>query len=57
MGILERIADWIRIKLIGPTLLEDIVLIPLGVTLEDVIGQYGEAKNSKPCDDLPEAIS
>lgn len=47
--------DWIRRRLIGPTLLEDITRIPLEASLEDAVAAYGDPTDSKPNDDLPQS--
>ncbi len=53
--IMEWIVDWIRIRLVGPTLLQDIPLIPLGSSLEDAKALYGPRVETIANQDLPEA--
>ena len=47
--------DWIRRKLIGPTLLEDIALLPLEASLDDAMTVYGKPAESKVDEEFPEA--
>ena len=47
--------DWIRRRLVGPTLLEDIAILPLGATLNEAIALYGEPAESKTGEDFPES--
>jgi hypothetical protein len=52
---LEWIVDGIRLRLVGPTLLQDIPLLNLGSSIEDAIGLYGPYTKKIPNEGFPEA--
>ena len=52
---MEHVVDAIRIRVVGPTLLQDIPQLRLGSTVEDAINLYGPyTKKTKDQNDLPE---
>ncbi len=53
--VMEWIVDGIRLRLVGPTLLQDIPLIPLGSTIEDAKALYGVHVKTISNKDFPEA--
>lgn len=53
---MEWIVDGIRLRLVGPTLLQDIPLLDLGSTLEDATNLYGQHAEMIPSEGFPEAI-
>ncbi len=52
---MEWIVDGIRLRLVGPTLLQDVSLIPLGASLEDAKALYGAHVETISNEDFPEA--
>ena len=53
---MDWVVDGIRIRLVGPTLLQDIPLLDLGASLADATSLYGPHKETIPNEDFPEAI-
>jgi len=49
------LVDGIRLRLVGPTLLEDVPHLPLNATLADAIALYGEPSASEVNDEFPES--
>lgn len=53
--IMEWIVDGIRLRLVGPTLLQDIPLLAIGSTIDDAAKLYGPHVDCKPNEDLPDS--
>jgi hypothetical protein len=53
---MEWLVDGIRLRLVGPTLLQDIPLLDLGSSLDDATKLYGPHTETIPNEDFPEAI-
>jgi hypothetical protein len=53
---MEWLVDGIRLRWVGPTLLQDIPLLNLGCSLEEATGLYGPYARKFPSDGLPEAV-
>jgi hypothetical protein len=52
---MERLVDSIRLRLVGPTLLQDIPLLELGSTIADATTLYGPHTERRPNEDYPES--
>ena len=52
---MEWLVDGIRLRMVGPTLLQDIPLLELGSTLTDATNLYGPYGEEIANDDFPEA--
>lgn len=52
---MEWLIDAIRLRLVGPTLLQDIPLLELGSVLDDATGLYGPHTETIPNEDFPES--
>jgi hypothetical protein len=53
--LMEKLVDGIRLRLVGPTLLQDIELLDLGTTIDDATRLYGKHVETKQNEDLPES--
>lgn len=53
--VMEWLVDGIRLRLVGPTLLQDIELVPLGVTNADATRLYGRCVEEEIAEEFPES--
>ncbi|MEM9644141.1 MAG: hypothetical protein AAF989_04025 [Planctomycetota bacterium] len=52
---MENLVDRVRVKVLGPHLLQDLTLLSLGSTVDDAISRYGPFESEEPNEHLSQS--